>query len=84
MTAVYWERDEYDCTAESRAISVATTEHHHVATDREAIRLYLSLYDSRDAHWNAGRRYHCICGPHGMLRGVRATLRATGKGVKCG
>ena len=80
MTAVYWDRDEYDCTAASRAIMHVDAIHVHVDTDRAAC---LALLAYRREYEHALRlagqppdpRYRCIRGPGGLIRSV---VRADG------
>lgn len=39
MRVIYWPRDEYDCTEESRRISHPSMEHYHCKSDAEVIRV---------------------------------------------
>ncbi len=44
MTALYYPRDEYDCTPESRAIEHASTQHLHAKSNDEACRMFLATF----------------------------------------
>ena len=75
MSALYW--DDFDCTPASRAIEHPSTVHLHFDNEQDACRALLKL--ARD-YWpepgkaslyEAGERYHCVCGPGGLVRGVR-------------
>ena len=69
MTALYWL--DFDCTAESRLIEHIDTIHVHCRTEAEACTEYVRLLACSHADWYAGRRYICLRGPGGLVRGVK-------------
>lgn len=71
MTALYWPRDEFDCTDASRRLAHPSTVHIHVDTEAAAIAALLELQAEYPKRFEAGTRYHCIRGPRGLLKGIR-------------
>lgn len=69
MTTLYW--PDFDCTAASRAIEHESTVHEHYDSHQAAARGWLADQEVAVADWHAGRRYKCIRGPGGIVRGVR-------------
>jgi hypothetical protein len=69
MTALYWP-PEYDCTEASRRLAMPSTVHVHTDDEQAACRALLTLAAEYPQRHEAGQRYHCIRGPHGLLRGV--------------
>lgn len=69
MTALYWQ--DFDCTPTSRAIEHESTIHLHHDTERAACAEFVAFIAISVAEWHAGRRYYCIRGPGGLVRGVR-------------
>jgi hypothetical protein len=75
LRAVYFDRDEYDCTPEARAIERDDRVHLHFDDEREACQALLA---HRDETWRSltltghfpDPRYRCIRGPGGLLRAV--------------
>ena len=68
MSALYWQ--EFDCTVASRAIEHESTIHVHHDSERAACVSFLDFIARSRAEWEAGRRYWCIRGPGGIVRGV--------------
>lgn len=69
MSAMYW--PDFDCNSASRAIEHADVIHLHHANERAACLEFLRFIAASVAEWHAGRRYYCIRGPGGLVRGVR-------------
>lgn len=70
VRVLYWPRDEYDCTEESRRIEHPSTEHYHCESDADVIRVMDEHAALHPIPWINGRRYRCVTGPGGLVRGV--------------
>lgn len=69
MSAMYY--TDFDCTPASRAIAHADTVHMHYASEHHACLEFLSWLSMSKALHDAGKRYYCIRGPGGLVRGVK-------------
>lgn len=68
MSAVYW--PDFDCTPASRRIEHADVIHEHHDTDAAACLAFLAFMAISLDEYRQGRRYRCIRGPGGLVRGV--------------
>lgn len=68
MTALYWQ--DFDCTSETRAIEHESTIHQHYTSERQACEAFVRFIAISVNEWLADRRYYCIRGPGGLIRGV--------------
>lgn len=69
MTALYWE--DFDCTPGSRGIEHGSTVHMHFDDERTACLQFIQFIGISVVEWVAERRYYCIRGPRGLVRGIK-------------